>query len=48
MANTRLRPFNTAKTYPEQALDNDLCHAVVTEGGKTVWLRGACPQDLDW
>ena len=47
MAHTRIRPFNTRDTYPEQALDNDLCHAVVTHGGKTVWMRGACPQDLD-
>ena len=47
MAHTRIRPFNTADTYPEQALDIDLCHAVVTHGGKTIWMRGACPQDLD-
>ena len=26
---TRLRPFNTRDTYPEQNLDNDLCQAVV-------------------
>ncbi len=25
----RIRPFNTAKTYPEQKLDNDLAQAVV-------------------
>ena len=43
----RIRPFNTKLTYPEQNLDNDLCHAVVTRGGTTVWFRGACPQDLD-
>lgn len=47
MAHTRIRPFNTRDTYPEQNLDNDLCHAVVTRGGTTVYLRGACPQDLD-
>ena len=47
MAHTRIRPFNTRETYPEQALDNDLCQAVVTHGGKTVWLRGQCPQNLD-
>ncbi len=47
MAHTRIRKFNTADTYPEQNLDNDLCHAVVTHGGKTVWLRGQCPQNLD-
>jgi len=43
----RYRKFNTKKTYPEQNLDNDLCHAVATRGGTTLWLRGACPQDLD-
>jgi enamine deaminase RidA (YjgF/YER057c/UK114 family) len=44
---TRIRMFNTKATYPEQNLDNDLCQAVVTHGGKTVYLRGQCPQDLD-
>lgn len=47
MAHTRIRPFNTSHTYPEQNLDNDLCQAVVTRGGSTVWMRGQCPQDLD-
>ncbi|MBO9479333.1 RidA family protein [Shimia sp. R11_0] len=47
MAHTRIRKFNTAATYPEQNLDNDLCQAVVTQGGKTVYLRGQCPQNLD-
>ena len=47
MAHTRIRKFNTKVTYPEQALDNDLCQAVVTEGGRIVWLRGQCPQELD-
>jgi enamine deaminase RidA (YjgF/YER057c/UK114 family) len=47
MAHTRIRKFNTSVTYPEQNLDNDLCQAVVTRGGSTVWLRGQCPQDLD-
>ncbi len=47
MAHTRIRRFNTADSYPEQKLDNDLCQAVVTEGGKTVYLRGQCPQSLD-
>lgn len=47
MAHTRIRPFNTKDTYPEQRLDNDLCQAVVTRGGSTVWLRGQCPQNLD-
>ncbi len=47
MTHTRLRKFNTRDTYPEQALDTDLCQAVVTSGGRIVWLRGQCPQDLD-
>jgi enamine deaminase RidA (YjgF/YER057c/UK114 family) len=46
MIHTRIRPFNTAKTYPEQKLDNDLAQAVVARGA-TVFLRGQCPQDLD-
>jgi enamine deaminase RidA (YjgF/YER057c/UK114 family) len=41
----RIRPFNTAQTYPEQRLDNDLCQAVVA--GNTVYLRGQVAQDLD-
>jgi len=32
----RIRPFNTRDTYPNQTLDNDLCHAVVANG--TVYL----------
>jgi enamine deaminase RidA (YjgF/YER057c/UK114 family) len=47
MAHERLRKFNTKDTYPEQKLDNDLAQAVITRGGRTVWLRGQCPQDLD-
>ncbi len=47
MAHTRIRPFNTRDTYPEQNLDNDLAQAVVTRGGRIVWLRGQCPQNLD-
>ena len=47
MTHIRIRKFNTKNTYPEQNLDNDLCQAVVTEGGKIVWLRGQCPQNLD-
>ena len=46
MAHHRIRKFNTGDTYPEQKLDNDLCQAVVTQGGKTVWMRGQCPQNL--
>ena len=47
MAHTRYRKFNTKDTYPEQRLDNDLCQAVATRGGTTLWMRGQCPQDLD-
>ena len=47
MAHHRIRKFNTGDTYPEQNLNNDLCQAVVTQGGKTVWMRGQCPQNLD-
>ena len=47
MTHQRIRSFNTKQTYPEQSLDNDLCQAVVTVGGKTVWMRGQCPQNLD-
>ena len=42
---TRIRPFNTKATYPEQNLDNDLCQAVVANG--VVYLRGQIGQDLD-
>ena len=42
---TRIRPFNTRDTYPEQHLDNDLCQAVVAGG--TLYLRGQVGQDLD-
>jgi len=41
----RIRPFNTADSYPEQHLSNDLCQAVVA--GRTVYLRGQVAQDLD-
>ena len=47
MAHHRIRKFNTGDTYPEQNRDTDLCQAVVTQGGKTVWMRGQCPQNLD-
>ncbi|MEM1045970.1 MAG: RidA family protein [Pseudomonadota bacterium] len=46
MAHTRVRPFNTKDTYPEQSLDNDLCQAVIARG-TMIFLRGQCPQDLD-
>ena len=42
---TRIRPFNTKDTYPEQNLDNDLCQAVVANG--VVYLRGQIGQDLE-
>ncbi|TAM68517.1 MAG: RidA family protein [Microbacteriaceae bacterium] len=42
---TRIRPFNTRDTYPEQNIDNDLCQAVVANG--VVYLRGQIGQDLD-
>jgi enamine deaminase RidA (YjgF/YER057c/UK114 family) len=45
MTHTRIRPFNTRDTYPEQKLDNDLCQAVVAQG-RTVFLRGQVGQDL--
>ena len=43
---TRIRPFNTKETYPEQSLDNDLSQAVVAKG-TMVFLRGQVSQDLD-
>ena len=46
MAHTRIRPFNTRDTYPEQSLDNDLSQVVVARG-TTIFLRGQCPQNLD-
>jgi enamine deaminase RidA (YjgF/YER057c/UK114 family) len=45
VTHTRIRPFNTQATYPEQSLDNDLCQAVVANG--VVYLRGQIGQDLD-
>jgi enamine deaminase RidA (YjgF/YER057c/UK114 family) len=42
---TRIRPFNTRDTYPEQNLDNDLCQAVLANG--VVYIRGQIGQDLD-
>lgn len=45
MKHTRIRPFNTKDTYPEQNLDNDLCQAVVANG--VVYLRGQIGQDLE-
>jgi enamine deaminase RidA (YjgF/YER057c/UK114 family) len=45
MPHTRIRPFNTRDSYPEQNLDNDLAQAVIA--GKTIYLRGQVSQDLD-
>ncbi|HEX2589615.1 MAG TPA: RidA family protein [Gaiellales bacterium] len=45
MSHTRIRPFNTRDTYPEQNLDNDLCQAV--RAGNTIFLRGQIGQDLE-
>lgn len=41
----RVRPFNTRDTYPNQALDNDLCQAVIA--GDTIYLRGQVGTDFD-
>jgi len=46
MAHYRHRAFNTRDTYPEQSLDNDLAYAVVSRG-RTIHMRGHCPQDLE-
>jgi enamine deaminase RidA (YjgF/YER057c/UK114 family) len=46
MIHTRIRPFNTKDTYPEQKLDNDLCQTVVAQG-TMVFVRGQIGQDLD-
>lgn len=45
MTHTRIRPFNTRDTYPDQKLDNDLAQGVVA--GNIVFLRGQVGQDLD-
>jgi enamine deaminase RidA (YjgF/YER057c/UK114 family) len=44
-SHVRLRKFNTAKTYPEQKLDNDLAMSV--RAGNFVFLRGQVGQALD-
>ena len=46
MIHTRIRPFNTKDTYPEQSISNDLCQAVVARG-QMVFLRGQIGQNLD-
>jgi enamine deaminase RidA (YjgF/YER057c/UK114 family) len=45
MTHTRIRPFNTRDSYPEQRLENDLCQAVVAND--TIYLRGQIGQNLD-
>ncbi len=45
MVHKRIRKFNTKHTYPDQALDNDLCQAVVA--GNTIYLRGQVGTDFD-
>ncbi len=42
---TRIRPFNTKATYPNQSLDNDLCQAVIA--GDTIYMRGQVGTDFD-
>ena len=46
MVHTRIRPFNTRDTYPDQQLDNDLCQ-VVAARGTMVFVRGQVGQNLD-
>jgi enamine deaminase RidA (YjgF/YER057c/UK114 family) len=46
MAHQRFRKFNTRDTYPNQAIDNDLCQ-VVKAKGTLVFVRGQVGQDLD-
>jgi enamine deaminase RidA (YjgF/YER057c/UK114 family) len=46
MTHDRIRRFNTAASYPEQNLSNDLAQAVVADNG-TVYLRGQVGQDID-
>ena len=41
----RIRKFNTKDSYPDQALDNDLCQVV--KAGKLVFLRGQVGADLE-
>lgn len=44
MAHERFRKFNTKDTYPNQALDNDLCQVV--KAGNILFVRGQVGQDL--
>ncbi|CAB4868755.1 unannotated protein [freshwater metagenome] len=45
MIHTRIRPFNTKQTYPNQSLDNDLCQAVIA--GDTIYMRGQVGTDFN-
>lgn len=45
MKHERVRPFNTRDTYPNQALDNDLCQAVIA--GDTIYMRGQVGTDFE-
>jgi enamine deaminase RidA (YjgF/YER057c/UK114 family) len=45
MVHERIRRFNTADTYPNQNLSNDLCQAVIA--GNTIYLRGQVGTDFD-
>ncbi|MBU6315838.1 MAG: RidA family protein [Acidobacteria bacterium] len=45
MKHQRVRPFNTRDTYPNQALDNDLCQAVIA--GDTIYMRGQVGTDFE-
>lgn len=45
MIHTRIRPFNTKATYPNQSLDNDLCQAVIA--GDTIYMRGQVGTDFN-
>ena len=41
----RLRKFNTRDTYPDQAMDNDLCQVV--KAGNLIFLRGQVGSDFE-
>lgn len=45
MAHERFRKFNTKDTYPNQALDNDLCQVV--KAGNILFVRGQVGQNLE-
>ena len=45
MAYKGIRKFKSKNTHHEQKLDNDLCQAVVSWAGRTVYLRGQCPRN---